>query len=92
MASTTTDAAIRIRGVGKTSTAKVGSPCTRYLIVKSFMASFSSDLFSFDLAIRPLTYIWCSVSMLVVALLSQWPALRAVGRVDLPSVLRERAG
>jgi putative ABC transport system permease protein len=63
-----------------------------YLVAKSFMASFSSDLFSFDLAIHPMTLVWSALAMIVVALISQWPGLRAVRRLDLASVLRERTG
>ncbi len=63
-----------------------------YLIAKSFMASFSSDLFSFDLAMKPMTFVWSALAMLLVALVTQWPGLRAVQRLDLASVLRERTG
>lgn len=63
-----------------------------YLVARTFMASFSSDLFSFDLAIRPSTYVWCTIAMLAVGLVSLWPALRSVGRIDIATVLRERSG
>jgi putative ABC transport system permease protein len=63
-----------------------------YLVARSFMASFSSDLFSFNLAIRPTTFVFAGAAMLVVGLASQWPALRAIRRVDMASVLRERVG
>jgi putative ABC transport system permease protein len=63
-----------------------------YLVAKGFMASFSSDLFRYDLAIRPLTFLWAALAMLAVGLVSGWPALRAIRRVDLATVLRERAG
>lgn len=63
-----------------------------YLVAKGFMASFSSDLFRYDLAIRPVTFLLAALAMLVVGLVSGWPALRAIRRVDLPTVLRERAG
>ncbi|HZD02667.1 MAG TPA: FtsX-like permease family protein [Actinomycetes bacterium] len=63
-----------------------------YLVAKGFMASFSSDLFRFDLAVRPVTFLLAAAAMLAVGLLSWWPALRAIRRVDLATVLRERAG
>jgi putative ABC transport system permease protein len=63
-----------------------------YLVARTFMASFSSDLFSFDLAIRPLTFVWCAIAMLMVGLVSLWPALRSVARIDIATVLRERSG
>lgn len=62
-----------------------------YLVARTFMASFSSNL-SFDLAIRPLTYVWCAIAILVVGLVSLWPALRSVARLDIATVLRERSG
>jgi putative ABC transport system permease protein len=63
-----------------------------FLVAKGFMASFSSDLFRFDLAVRPVTFLAAAAAMLAVGLLSWWPALRAIRRVDLATVLRERAG
>ncbi len=62
-----------------------------YLAAAEFMASFNSDLFSFDLAVRPLTFVGTALGILVAAALSQWPALRAVRRLDLARVVRERA-
>jgi putative ABC transport system permease protein len=62
-----------------------------YLLAAEFMASFSSDLFQFDLAVRPTTFLGTSAAIVVVALLSQWPSLRAVSRLDLARVVRERA-
>jgi putative ABC transport system permease protein len=62
-----------------------------YLVAAEFMASFSSDLFRFDLAVRPTTFVGTAAVILAVALLSQWPSLRAVGRLDLARVVRERA-
>ncbi|MGE5227784.1 MAG: FtsX-like permease family protein [Planctomycetaceae bacterium] len=56
-----------------------------------FMGSFSSDLFSFTLQIRASTLIASAVAMLGVALLSQWPGVRAVGRLDVARVVRERS-
>ena len=55
-----------------------------------FMASFSSDMFTFELYIRPTTYLFTAIAIVVVGLLSQWPALRAVARIDLGRVVRER--
>lgn len=62
-----------------------------YVAAAEFMGSFSSDLFQFDLAVRPTTFLGTAAVILVVALLSQWPSLRAVSRLDLASVVRERA-
>jgi len=62
-----------------------------YLAAAEFMASFNSDLFTFDLVVRPLTFVGTALGILVAAALSQWPALRAVRRLDLARVVRERA-
>jgi putative ABC transport system permease protein len=62
-----------------------------YAVAAEFMASFSSDLFEFDLQVRPTTFIFTALSIVVVGLISQWPALRAVGRIDLGRVVRERS-
>jgi putative ABC transport system permease protein len=62
-----------------------------YLTAKEAMASFSSDLFTFDLYIRPSTMIISALAILVVALLSQWPGLRAIGRLDIAKIVKERS-
>jgi putative ABC transport system permease protein len=62
-----------------------------YAVAAEFMASFSSDLFEFDLQVRPTTFIFTALSIVVVGFISQWPALRAVGRIDLGRVVRERS-
>jgi len=56
-----------------------------------FMASFSSDMFTFDLRVRPTTFLFTAVAVAIVGVLSQYPALRAVGRLDLGSIVRERS-
>jgi hypothetical protein len=38
------------------------------------------------------SFLAAAAAMLVVGLLSGWPALRAIRRVDLATVLRERTG
>jgi putative ABC transport system permease protein len=56
-----------------------------------FMATFSSDMFSFELHMRPTTFVFTAVAIVVVGLLSQWPALRAVDRLDLGQLVRDRS-
>jgi putative ABC transport system permease protein len=56
-----------------------------------FMAAFNSDLFRFELHAQPTTYLIAALAILLVALLSQWPAVRAVGRLDLAATVRERS-
>ena len=62
-----------------------------YLTSAAAMASFQSDMFRFELYIRPSTYVWSGVAILIVALISQWPGLRAVGRMDIAQVVKERS-
>lgn len=62
-----------------------------YFVSKMAMASFESDLFSFDLYVKPLTFVWSSLALVAVALLSQWPGLRAVRRIHIPTVVKERS-
>ncbi len=62
-----------------------------YLAAKEAMASFSSDLFAFDLYIRPSTLVISALAILVVALLSQWPGLRAIGRLDIAKIVKDRS-
>ncbi|MDH3540107.1 MAG: ABC transporter permease [Acidimicrobiia bacterium] len=62
-----------------------------YLAAKEAMASFNSDLFTFDLYIRPSTLVVSALAILVVALLSQWPGLRALGRLDIARIVKDRS-
>ncbi len=62
-----------------------------YLVAGLFLGSFSSDQFSFDLEMRTSTLVLSSIAILIVALLSQIPGLRAVKRIDVAEVVRERA-
>jgi len=62
-----------------------------YLVAAEFMASFSSDLFIFDLRVRVTTFLFTALGIIVVGIVSQWPALRAVGRLDLGRIIRERS-
>ena len=62
-----------------------------YFAAQAFMASFSSDLFSFYLALRPWTPVLVALALLGTALVSQWPVLRAVDRIDVAVVVRERS-
>lgn len=62
-----------------------------YLGAAEFMASFSSDLFSFDLHVRPTTFLFTALAILVAALVSQLPVLRSIRRIDIAQVVRERA-
>lgn len=62
-----------------------------YLVASGFMASFSSDQFSFDIEFRTSTLILSSLAIVAVGLLSQIPGLRAVRRLEIATVVRERS-
>jgi putative ABC transport system permease protein len=62
-----------------------------YFAAAAAMGSFSSDLFAFDLWMAPTTYLWAAVSILIVALISQWPGLRAIRRISIPQIVKERS-
>lgn len=57
----------------------------------AMMGTFSNDLFSLPLSMPWWTLPSCAVGVLAAAGLSQWPAVRAVRRVDVATVVRERA-
>ena len=60
-------------------------------VSRLFLASFNSDSFSFDLQIRATTLVFSALAILAVSLLSERPGLRAVKRLDIAEVVRERA-
>jgi putative ABC transport system permease protein len=62
-----------------------------YIVAWGFMASFSSDLFQFNLQMRTSTLFFSALIMIVIALISLWPGLRFVRRINLGQVMRERA-
>ncbi|HZD17471.1 MAG TPA: ABC transporter permease [Actinomycetota bacterium] len=62
-----------------------------YLVSDAAMASFSSDLFRFDLHMRVTTLVASAAAVVVVTLLSQIPAFRAIRRLNIAVVVRERS-
>jgi putative ABC transport system permease protein len=62
-----------------------------YELARVFMGQFSYDWFSFEVQARSSTFVLSAAAILVVALLSQLPGLRAVKRLDVASVVRERS-
>ncbi len=61
------------------------------LAARTFLASFSNDLFTLELAMPWWMLPASALGVLAAAALSQWPAVRAVRRVDVATVVRERA-
>lgn len=62
-----------------------------YYMSKAALSSFSSDLFTFDLHVRTSTFVFASLAIVIVALLSQGPGLRAIRRIDIPRIVKERS-
>ena len=62
-----------------------------YYVAVVFMASFDSDLFTFTLHIRPLTFLWTALAIIVVGLASQRPGFRTLRALDVARVVRERS-
>lgn len=62
-----------------------------YAVARAFMSSYSTDWYRFDLHMRPSTPILSALAIFLVALLSQRPGLRAVRRLDIAQVVRERS-
>lgn len=61
------------------------------IAARAFLASFSNDLFNLELSMPWWLLPACALGVLVAAALSQLPAVRAVRRVDVATVVRERA-
>ncbi|MDJ0955047.1 MAG: ABC transporter permease [Acidimicrobiia bacterium] len=62
-----------------------------YFAAGAALNSFNSDLFTFRLHIEPTTYLLASLAILVVALISQVPGLRAIRRISIPKIVKERS-
>ncbi|MEU8803404.1 FtsX-like permease family protein [Spirillospora sp. NPDC048819] len=58
----------------------------------AFLGAFNSDLMSFHTEIRPATFAWSALAVLVVAHLAQRPGLRGMARMNLGALVRERTG
>jgi putative ABC transport system permease protein len=56
----------------------------------AMMRSYSSDQFSLDLTVKPLTLALSTLAVMSVAALCQFPVLRAIRRMDVAEVVRER--
>lgn len=61
-----------------------------YYVSKAAMRSFQSDMFAFDLYIRPSTFVLAAAAILLVALISQWPGLRAIRKLSIPAIVKKR--
>jgi len=57
----------------------------------ALMKSYSSDMFVFTTYIAPQTYVLVSLAMVGVTLISLWPGVRALGKTDIGSIVRQRS-
>ncbi len=62
-----------------------------YQVSKAAMGTFSSDLFTFPLFVRTSTFLWTAAAIVIVALISQWPGLRALRRLEIAKIVKERS-
>lgn len=62
-----------------------------YAVAAVFMASFGSDQFNFELQMRSSTLVLSAVAIVIVAVISQIPGLRALRRINVAKIIRERA-
>ena len=60
-------------------------------VSSAFLGSFTSDLFRMQMAVPWTTPAGTALALLVTALISQRPGLRAIRRLDLAKVVRERS-
>ncbi len=94
-------AGVRLRRVGGTLATEnlaatlLGLPfglALGVLAADQFLGLFSSDLFQLPLVMPWWLLLVAAAGVLLAAGLSQWPAVRAVRRLDVARVVRERAG
>ena len=61
------------------------------VLAEVFTESFQTEALSFEVYVSPFTYVISAAAIFLAALVSQWPGLRAVSRMDIAKVVRERA-
>jgi putative ABC transport system permease protein len=62
-----------------------------WLAAAEAMAAYNSDMFRLELSMSSLTFALAAAGMLVAALASQVPGLRALRRLQIAQIVRERA-
>lgn len=62
-----------------------------WLAAAEALAAYDSDMFRLELTMSPLTFVVAAAGMLVAALASQVPGLRALRRLHIADIVRERA-
>ena len=62
-----------------------------WFAAREALAAYASDLWRFDLVMSPWTFALAAAGIVLAALASQVPGLRAMRRLDIARVVRERA-
>jgi putative ABC transport system permease protein len=74
--------------------AVLGLPIGRWFVEQFWKASQTEeqqDLFTFTIVVLPETYVIAGVAVLVTALVSQWPSLRMLAKLNLAQATKERS-
>jgi putative ABC transport system permease protein len=61
------------------------------LLTKPLLSAYINDLWRFDLALAPATPFLVAAAICLTAVVSQWPGLRAINRLDIATVVRLRS-
>jgi putative ABC transport system permease protein len=72
----------------------LGLPIGRWFIGvfwKAAQTPEQQDLFAFNISVLPITYVIAGIGIFVTAIVSQIPALLALGRINLAEATKERA-
>ena len=62
-----------------------------FILAKPLLGTFTNDLWRFEMVVNPLTPVLASAAIVAAAVLSQWPGLRVIRRLDIASVVRLRS-
>jgi putative ABC transport system permease protein len=62
-----------------------------WIVARQFIGQFDTESFSFELVLRSRSILLAVVLVVASTMLAQWPGLRALGRLDLATVLSERS-
>ena len=72
----------------------IGLPAGRVFVEQFWKAAQTpeqEDLFTFKILVLPMTYVVAAIGILVVAVVSQYPSLRLLARLNLPQATKERS-
>ena len=61
-----------------------------YEVTSYLMGLFQTDMFSFSLVFYTRTYVLTAAIIMVIMLVSQWPGIHSLNRLDLARVTKEQ--